>query len=101
MLAAFALEAATSHLNQRPAATKLIEWGCRQVRRNMPPAAEPGEFERRWHLAAFASLSGAIDPDALEAHTAHVKLQFPRNHASLRARRGGGTASGTVSRAIG
>jgi hypothetical protein len=78
ILAAFALEAATSHLNQRPAATKLIEWGCRQVRRNMPPAATPGEFEHRWHLAAFASLSGAIDPDALEAHTAHVKFQFPK-----------------------
>jgi tetratricopeptide (TPR) repeat protein len=78
MLAAFALEAATSHLTQKPAATKLIEWGCRQVRRNMPPAATPGEFERRWHIAAFASLSGAIDPDALEAHTAHVRLQFPK-----------------------
>jgi tetratricopeptide (TPR) repeat protein len=78
ILAAFALEAATSHLSERPAAAKLIEWGCRQVRENMPPAATPGEFEQRWHLAAFASLSGAIDPDALEAHTAHVKLQFPK-----------------------
>jgi hypothetical protein len=72
VLAAFALEAAAVKLTQ-PGATKLVEWGCRQMRRQ----AVPGEFERRWHLAAFALLAGGVDPDALEAHVAHMKFHFP------------------------
>ncbi len=72
--AAFALEAAALHIDQGEAATKLLEWGCRQVRRS----PEPGEFEHRWHLAAIALFEGAVDPDGLESHVTHVKFQFPQ-----------------------
>lgn len=75
-LAAFALEAGFAQAVQGPAAGKLVEWGCRQIRR----IPQPGEFERRWHLAAFSVLGGAIDPDNLELHVLHVKQhlkQFP------------------------
>lgn len=72
-VAAFALEAAYAKLDQSADAAQLVEWGCRQIRRH----AKPDEFDRHWHEAAFALLSGAIDPDALEAHVAHVKFQFP------------------------
>lgn len=72
-LAAFALEAAYAHPEQPDAASKLVEWGCRQVRRN----PKPDEFDRRWHWAAIAILEGAVDPDALESHLAHMQFQFP------------------------
>jgi len=72
-VAAFPLEAAYAKLDQSADAAQLIEWGCRQIRRH----AKPDEFDRHWHQTAFALLSGAIDPDALEAHVAHVKFQFP------------------------
>ncbi len=72
-LAAFALEAGFVQAVQGQAAGKLVEWGCRQIRR----IAKPGEFEQRWHLAAFAVLGGAIDPDSLQAHVTHMKFQFP------------------------
>jgi tetratricopeptide (TPR) repeat protein len=38
--------------------------------------AKPDEFDRRWHLAAFALFAGAVDPDGLEAHVVHAKFQF-------------------------
>ncbi len=72
-LAAFALEAALARVDQGTAAGRLVEWGCRHIRR----IAKPGDFEHRWHLAAFAVLGGAVDPDALQAHVTHVKFQFP------------------------
>jgi tetratricopeptide (TPR) repeat protein len=72
-LAAFALEAGFAQAVQGLAAGKLVEWGCLQIRR----ISKPGEFEQRWHLAAFAALGGAIDPVSLERHVAHVKFQFP------------------------
>jgi len=72
-LAAFALEAAFARVDQGPAAAKLAEWGCRQIRR----IPKPGDFEHRWHLAAFAVFGGAVDPDSLRGHLLHVKLQFP------------------------
>jgi tetratricopeptide (TPR) repeat protein len=72
-IAAFALEAALGRLDQRDAAAKLLEWGCRQVRRN----PKPDEFDRRWHLAAIALFEGALAPDALEAHLVHARFQFP------------------------
>jgi tetratricopeptide (TPR) repeat protein len=72
-LAAFALEAAFARVDQGPAAAKLVEWGCRQIRR----LTKPGEFEHRWHLAAFAVFGGAVNPDGLRGHLLHVKLQFP------------------------
>jgi tetratricopeptide (TPR) repeat protein len=72
-LAAFALEAGFAQAVQGLAAGKLVEWGCRQIRR----IAKPGEFEHRWHMAAFAVLGGAIDPDNLQAHVTHVRFQFP------------------------
>jgi tetratricopeptide (TPR) repeat protein len=73
-LAAFALEAGFAQAVQGVAAGKLVEWGCRQIRR----IAKPGEFEHRWHMAAFAALGGAIDPDNLQAHVTHVRFQFPK-----------------------
>ena len=72
-LAAFALEAGFAQAVQGLAAGKLVEWGCRQIRR----VTKPGEFEERWHLAAFAVLGGAVDPDNLQAHVTHMKFQFP------------------------
>jgi tetratricopeptide (TPR) repeat protein len=72
-LAAFALEAGFAQAVQGPAAGKLVEWGCRQIRR----VTKPGDFEQRWHLAAFAVLGGAIDPENLEKHVTHMKFQFP------------------------
>ncbi len=72
-LAAFALESANALLERGAAAMKILEWGCRQIRRH----PKPDEFDQRWHLAAFALLSGAIDPDGLEAHVVHAKFQFP------------------------
>jgi len=73
VLAAFALEAAIARLDQGTDATKLLEWGCRQVRR----IPQPGPIEQHWHRAAFAVFAGAADSDGLEAHIGHVKLQFP------------------------
>ncbi len=72
-LAAFALEAAFARVDQGTAAGRLVEWGCRQIRR----IAKPGDFERRWHLAAFSVLSGAVDPDSLQAHVTHMRHHFP------------------------
>ena len=72
-LAAFALEIAYAQLERGSAATKILEWGCRQIRRH----PKPDEFDRLWHLAAFALFAGAIDPDGLEAHVVHAKFQFP------------------------
>jgi tetratricopeptide (TPR) repeat protein len=71
-LAAFALEAGFAKALQGPAAGRLVEWGCLQIRR----VTKPGEFERRWHLAAFAALGGAIDPDNLEKHVVHMSHHF-------------------------
>ena len=72
-LVGFALEAAWARLDQPAAASKLLEWACRQVRRD----SAPGEFDRRWHWAALALFEGAVDPDAIEAHLMHMRLQFP------------------------
>jgi len=72
-IVAFALEAAFARLDQGAQAGKLAEWSCRQLRRHTPP----DDFDHRAHLAIFAVLAGAVDPDALEAHVAHVKFQFP------------------------
>ena len=72
-LAAFALEAGFAQAVQGQAAGKLVEWGCRQIRR----ISKPGEFEQRWHMAAFAVLGGAVDPDNIQAHVTHMKFQFP------------------------
>lgn len=71
-LAAFALESANAQLERGAAAMKILEWGCRQIRRH----PKPDEFDRRWHLAAFALFAGAVDPDGLEAHVVHAKFQF-------------------------
>ncbi|MEZ5316089.1 MAG: tetratricopeptide repeat protein [Vicinamibacterales bacterium] len=73
--AAFALEAAYARVETGERATKLLEWGCRQIRRI--PRARAGEFEHTWHLAAFAVMAGAVDPDAIESHIGHMKFQFP------------------------
>jgi VWFA-related protein len=72
-LAAFVLDAVNARLAQGARASRLLEWGCRQIRRHNPP----DDFDRHWHRAAFALFAGAVDPDGLEAHVAHVKLQFP------------------------
>ena len=72
-LAAFALEAGLAQAIQGPAAGSLVEWGCRQIRR----IAKPGEFERRWYLAAFSALDGAIDPENVEKHVTHMRYYFP------------------------
>ena len=72
-LGAFALEAALAHADQGASAGRLVEWGCRQIRR----VTKPGEFEHRWHLAAFAALAGAVDPDSLQAHVVHMRFHFP------------------------
>ncbi|HEX5214019.1 MAG TPA: tetratricopeptide repeat protein [Vicinamibacterales bacterium] len=71
--AAFATEAVFAKFEQSQSAAKLIEWACRQIRR----IQQPGPFEEQWHLAAFALLSGTADPNAIEAHVAHMRLQFP------------------------
>ena len=71
-LAAFALEAGFAQAVQGLAAGKLVEWGCRHIRR----VTTPGEFERRWHLAAFSALGGAIDPENLEKHVLHLRPHF-------------------------
>lgn len=73
-IAAFALEAAYSRLDQGSTATSLVEWACRQVRRS----PTRGEFERRFMLAAFGLFAGAVAPNELETHISHVKLLFPR-----------------------
>lgn len=72
-LASFVLDAVNARLDQGARASHLLEWGCRQIRRH----DKPDEFDRQWHRAAFALFAGAVDPDGLEAHVAHVKLQFP------------------------
>jgi tetratricopeptide (TPR) repeat protein len=74
-LAAFALEAAYAKLTAGEAAANLLEFGCRQVRRI--PRASVGAFERYFHLAAFAVMAGAVDPDGMESHLTHMRLQFP------------------------
>lgn len=71
-IAAFGIEAAATRLGAGKAASELIEWACRQVRR----IRGPGEFERQFHLTAFALLSGLVDPDAIESHAGHMRLQF-------------------------
>jgi tetratricopeptide (TPR) repeat protein len=75
VLAAFALEAASARVEAGEAAVSLLEWGCRQVRRI--PRARAGDFEQIWHYAAFAVLAGAVAPDAIESHVAHMRFQFP------------------------
>jgi len=72
-IVAFAVDAAFTRLEQGKEAGKLAEWACRQLRRHTPP----DDFDHRAHLAIFAVLAGAVDPDALEAHVTHVKFQFP------------------------
>lgn len=71
-LAAFALESANAQLERGAAAMKILEWGCRQIRRH----PKPDDFDLRWHMAAFALFAGAVDPDGLEAHVVHAKFQF-------------------------
>jgi tetratricopeptide (TPR) repeat protein len=72
VVAAFALEVAHARLGAGAPAVELVDWACRQVRR----IREPGDFERHWHLAAFALLDGAVDPEAIESHAGHMRLQF-------------------------
>ena len=72
-LVGFAVEAAFARIDQGSQASKLAEWACRQLRRHTPP----DDFDHRAHLAIFAILAGAVDPDALESHVTHVKFQFP------------------------
>ena len=67
------IEAAFARIDQGSQASKLAEWACRQLRRHTPP----DDFDHRAHLAIFAILAGAVDPDALESHVTHVKFQFP------------------------
>jgi tetratricopeptide (TPR) repeat protein len=69
----FAIEAAYARIDQGSQASKLAEWACRQLRRHI----KPDDFDLRAHLAIFAILAGAVDPDALESHVTHVKFQFP------------------------
>jgi tetratricopeptide (TPR) repeat protein len=73
-LVAFVLEAVYARIDQGTEATRLLETACRRIRRH----ATPDEFDRRWHLAAFAMFAGAVDPDALEAHVAHMRFHFPQ-----------------------
>lgn len=75
LLGAFALEAAAARVEAGEAAASLLEWGCRQIRRI--PRASAGDFEQIWHYAAFAVLAGAVAPDAMESHVAHMRFQFP------------------------
>jgi tetratricopeptide (TPR) repeat protein len=70
---AFAIDAAYARLDQGAQAGKLAEWSCRQMRRH----TTPDDFDHRAHMAIFAVLGGAVDPDALEVHVTHVKFQFP------------------------
>ena len=72
--AAFATEAVFAKFDQSQSAVKLIEWACRQLRR----IQQPGPFEEQWHLAAFALLSGTADPNAIDTHVTHARLQFPK-----------------------
>jgi tetratricopeptide (TPR) repeat protein len=72
-LVAFAIEAAFARVDQGAQASKLAEWACRQVRRH----TKPDDFDHRAHMAIFAILGGAVDPDSLESHVTHVKFQFP------------------------
>lgn len=74
IVAAFALEAANARIDEGTRAAALLEWGCRQIRRD----PKPGAFDRRWHLAALAVLEGAVAPDTLEAHVLHMRFQFPQ-----------------------
>jgi len=69
----FAIEAAFAHNDQGPLASNLAEWACRQLRRH----TKPDDFDRRAHLAIFAILAGAVDPNAIESHVRHVTFQFP------------------------
>lgn len=73
-IAAFALEAAYARLDLGEPATKLLAWGCRQIRRH----PKPDEFDHRWLMAAFALFGGAADANGLETHVLHVKFLFPK-----------------------
>ena len=77
--AAFATEAVFAKFEQSQSAAKLIEWACRQIRR----IQKPGPYEQQWHLAAFALLGGTADPNAIETHIGHVRLQFPNEQRLL------------------
>ena len=81
-LAAFVLDAVNARLDQGVRATRLLEWSCRQIRRHNPP----DDFDRQWHRAALALFAGAVDPDGLESHVAHVREQFPDDPRLLFAR---------------
>ena len=79
-LVAFALDLAGANVAwHAPAARRLVEWGCYNVRRHLPP----NEFDHRWQLAALALLEGEVDPDALREHLGHVDAQFPAEPRAL------------------
>jgi tetratricopeptide (TPR) repeat protein len=82
-LIAFVVDAAFARLDQGAQSGKLAEWACRQIRRH----AKADDFDHRAYMAMFALFAGAVDPDALELHVAHVKFQFP-NEPRLALERG-------------
>ncbi len=75
--ATFALEVASKWVGGGPTnwawGSRLITWGCIQLRANPVPEAA----ERLWHLAAVATISGADDWHLLTGRTA-PKGQAPR-----------------------
>jgi hypothetical protein len=71
--ATFALDVAGAELEtQAGDVPQLVEWGCEQVRKRLPSAAE-----LPWHVAALAVLEGLGNPQAAMAHLAHASARFP------------------------
>lgn len=73
MAATFALDVAGAELEtQAGDVPQLVEWGCEQVRKRLPSAAE-----LQWHVAALAVLEGLGNPQAVDTHLAHASARFP------------------------
>jgi tetratricopeptide (TPR) repeat protein len=82
-LVTFALDLAGANVAEHaPAAGRLVEWACYNVRRHTPAS----DFDHRWQLAALALIEGTVDPDALREHLAHVEAQFPGEPRAIFAR---------------
>ena len=75
LLSTFVLEAASLSLaaGDSARAHDLVERACSRIRGQLPSS----EFDRRWHHAAIAIISGFIRPTALDTHIAHARRQFP------------------------